>query len=76
MSIQLENLTPEQVEMCDIMWSFETLEEYLNWYELLDQENQQQADTLQRMIVMEAVEELLDMDQCQDVRRYLKKFML
>jgi len=76
MSIQLENLTPEQVEMCDIMWSFETLEEYLNWYELLDQEDQQQADTLQRMIVMEAVEELLDMDQCHDVRRYLKKFML
>ena len=76
MSIQLENLTPEQVEMCDIMWSFETLEEYLNWYELLDEQDQQQADTLQRMLVMEAVEELLDMDQCRDVRRYLKKFML
>lgn len=76
MSIQLENLTPEQVEMCDIMWSFETLEEYLNWYELLDEQDQQQADTLQRMIVMEAVEELLDMDQSHDVQRYLKKFML
>jgi len=76
MSIQLENLTPEQVEMCDIMWSFETLEEYLDWYQLLDEADQQQADTLQRLIVMEAVEDLVDIDQYHDVRKYLKKFML
>jgi hypothetical protein len=76
MSIQLENLTPEQVEMCDIMWSFETLQEYLDWYELLDEEDQQQADTLQRLIVMEAVEDLMGIDQYHDVRKYLKKFML
>lgn len=76
MNIHLENLTPEQVEMCDIMWSFETLEEYVNWYELLDEEDQHQADVLQRLIIMESVEDLVDIDHYQDVRAYLKKFML
>lgn len=78
MSIQLENLTPEQVEMCDIMWSFETAEEYLTWYELLDQEDQHQADVLQHLIIMESMEDMLSevSNQYADIRQYLKKFML
>lgn len=78
MSIQLENLTPEQVEMCDLMWSFETAEEYLEWYELLDSEDKAQADVLQRLIILESMEEMLTevSGQYADVRRYLKKFML
>ena len=78
MSIQLENLTPAQVEMCDIMWSFESAEEYLEWYELLDAEDQHQADVLQHLIILESMEEMLSevTSQYADVRRYLKKFML
>ena len=78
MSIQLENLTPEQVEMCEIMWSFETAEEYLQWYELLDKPDQHQADVLQRLIIQESMEEMLTevYSQYKDVRAYLKKFML
>ena len=78
MSIQLKNLTPEQVEMCDIMWSFESAEEYMEWYELLDKEDKRQADVLQRLIILETMEEMLTEVQSQysDVRAYLKKFML
>jgi hypothetical protein len=78
MSIQLENLTPEQVEMCDLMWSFETAEEYLEWYELLDDEDKRQADVLQRLIIQESMEEMLTeiSSQYADIRNYLKKFML
>ena len=78
MSIQIENLTPEQVEMCDIMWSFESAEEYLDWYNLLDAEDQAQADVLQRLIILESMEEMLAevTDQYADARNYLKKFML
>ena len=78
MSIQLENLTPEQVEMCDIMWSFESAEEYPEWYELLDEADQRQADVLQRLIIQESMEEMLTEvhSQYRDVRAYLKKFML
>ncbi len=78
MSIQIENLTPEQVEMCDIMWSFESAEEYMAWYELLDPVDQRQADVLQRLIIQESMEEMLSevSGQYADIRNYLKKFML
>ena len=78
MSIQIENLTPEQIEMCDIMWSFESADEYLAWYELLDDADKRQADVLQRLIIQESMEEMLTeiASQYSDVRDYLKKFML
>jgi len=78
MSIQIENLTPEQVEMCDLMWSFESAEEYIEWYELLDDQDKRQADLLQRLSLIETMEEMLNevTNQYVDVRAYLKKFML
>jgi hypothetical protein len=78
LSIQIENLTAEQVEMCDIMWSFETAEEYVEWYDLLDDEDKRQADVLQRIIIQESMEEMLGeiSNQYADIRAYLKKFML
>ena len=78
MSIQIENLTPEQVEMCDLMWSFESAEEYIEWYQLLDDQDKRQADLLQRLILIETMEEMLNevANQYTDARAYLKKFML
>ena len=78
MSIQIENLTPEQVEMCDLMWSFESAEEYVEWYQLLDDADKRQADLLQRLILIETMEEMLNevTNQYSDIREYLKKFML
>lgn len=74
MSIQIENLTPEQIEMCDIMWSFESADEYLTWYECLDNSEQRQADVLQRLIILESMEEMLN--SYADANAVLKKFML
>ena len=78
MSIQIENLTAEQVEMLDAMWSFDSAEEYLDWYHLLDAEDQEQADLLQHMIILETMDEMLEevSDGYADVRNYLKKFQL
>ena len=78
MSIQIENLTPEQVEMCDLMWSFESAEEYIEWYQLLDDADKRQADLLQRLILIETMEEMLDevTNQYADIGAYLKKFQL
>ena len=78
MSIQIENLTAEQVEMCDIMWSFETAEEYVEWYDLLDDDDKRQAEVLQHLIIQESMEEMLGeiSNQYADIRVYLKKFML
>ena len=78
MSIQIENLTAEQVEMLDIMWSFDSAEDYLDWYHLLDAEDQEQADVLQHMIILETMDEMLEevSDNYIDIKSYLKKFML
>jgi len=78
MAISIENLTPYQVEMLDAMWACESAEEYMDWYNLLDAEDQDMADVLQHLIIMETMEEMLSdiSGQYQDVRNYLKKFML
>jgi hypothetical protein len=78
MTIEIKNLTAEQVEMLDAMWSFDSAEEYLNWYHLLDAEDQEQADVLQRMIILETMDEILEevSDNYTDVKSYLKKFQL
>jgi len=78
MTIEIKNLTAEQVEMLDAMWSFDSAEEYLEWYHLLDAEDQEQADVLQHMIILETMDEMLEevSDNYTDVKSYLKKFQL
>lgn len=60
------------------MWGFDSAEEYLDWYHLLDAEDQEQADVLQHMIILETMDEILEevSDGYADVRDYLKKFRL
>ena len=55
--ITISGLTKYQVEMLDHMWSLDSEEEYLTWYNLLDEEDQKMADTLMKMIIIESVEE-------------------
>ena len=78
MSIEIKNLTAEQVEMLDAMWACESAEEYLNWYHLLDAQDQEMADVLQRMIILETMDEMLEevSNNYTDIKSYLKKFML
>ena len=78
MSIEIKNLTPEQVEMLDTMWACESSEEYLDWYNLLDPQDQDMADVLQRLIILETMDEMLEevSDGYADVRAYLKQFQL
>lgn len=75
MEIRLENLTEEQKEMLNFMWNeLDTFEDFENWVQCLSPEDQVQAITLQRLIVMEALEELLE--DTSIAKDYLKKFML
>jgi len=72
--IQIENLTEYQVEMLEHMWSLDSLEEYEEWYALLDEEDQQLADSLQQMIILAEMDDL--MNGCKDAKEVLKKFAL
>jgi hypothetical protein len=72
--IQIENLTEYQVEMLDHMWTLDSMEEYMEWYHLLDEEDQQLADSLQQMIILAQMDNL--MGNCNDAKQLLKKFAL
>lgn len=72
--IQIENLTEYQVEMLDHMWSLDSAEEYEDWYNLLDEEDQKLSDSLQRMIILTEIDNLLG--DCKDAKEVLKKFAL
>lgn len=66
--MRIEGLTEYQVDMLDHMWSLDTLEDYENWYSLLDEEDQRMADSLQKLVVLEAMEEVLgDMQEAKEV---------
>ncbi len=73
--IQIDNLTEEQVEMLDIMWSLDSMDDYFQWYESLDTYNQKQADLLQRMVILAELDSLIT-DNLQDAKEVLKKFAL
>ena len=72
--IQIENLTPYQCEMLDIMWEMKSESEYFEWYELLDREDQQLAESLQILIILEGLEPAAA--DATLARKYLRKFQL
>jgi hypothetical protein len=78
MTINIENLTSEQCEMLDIMWAFETAEEYISWFENLDADDREQAVVLQTLVILESMEDMLVevSGQYAEARAVLKKFML
>jgi hypothetical protein len=75
--IKLSGLTYEQVEMLDIMWSLDSVDEFFDWYETLDKDDQNTVDTLQRLIILEVADA-----QWENTKRFpqakavLKQFML
>ena len=74
MTISIDNLTDAQCEMIDIMWAFDSAEEYLSWFENLDDEDQREAAVLQTLVILESMEEM--MNNYEDAKRVLQKFRL
>jgi len=78
MPIQIEELTNEQFNMLDHMWSIESQEDFNEWYDGLNTAGRQQADILKYLLTMEIVEEMItnkDAD-CPNVKYILKEYML
>lgn len=76
--IYIDGLTSYQVEMLDHMWSLDSQEEYFEWYNLLDDEDQAQADLLQRMIIIASIDQMIPerSRQYPEAMNVLQKFML
>ena len=48
--IRIENLSAEQHQMLDLIWSFNSQDEYLDWYGELDEPDRMQALVLMRAL--------------------------
>ena len=72
--ITIHGVTKRQKRMLNIMWNLETEQEYFEWYNSLDTELQQEAELLQRLIIMAE----LDNDVCDttDAKKVLQQFMV
>jgi len=73
--IKIENLSPYQVEILDTIWSCETEEEFLEFYDKLDDDDQKLADTLMRMVVLASCDEE-DLGEMKESKQILKKYMI
>lgn len=72
--IQIENLTPEQVEMLDIMWSLDSYDEYQDYLDSLSTSDRKMAESLAEMVILAEMDNLIG--QCVEAKDYLKKFAL
>ena len=60
--------------MLDIIWSCVTQDDFLSWYENLDDQDQTQADTLMRLLAYETIE--LNIKNFNAAKQLLKQFQL
>jgi hypothetical protein len=77
--IQINNLTPQQVEMLDIIWACEHYEEVQEWQNSLSTEDRKMSESLFQMILLELVDEnvnTLIKENLAEARKCLKKYML
>ena len=57
-NIRIEKLTEDQVDMLNFMWNeLDSEEDFLNWYDALDKRQQLMAENLQRLMIMECIDE-------------------
>ena len=58
--INISGLTQEQVDMLDIIWSFDTKEEYDSWFELLDDDEASMCFGLMELLTLAIIDEALE----------------
>lgn len=73
--IQINGLTKEQCDMLDIIWSFQTKEDYVNWYDCLDENEQDMAGKLLILLALAMVDEE-DTGNYAEANAVLSKFRL
>jgi hypothetical protein len=73
--IRIENLTAEQHQMLDQIWSFTSQDEYMDWYADLDEPDRMQALVLMRLMAYEVLERRVS-EYRDQVREILAQFRL
>jgi hypothetical protein len=73
--ISLSNLTAEQVEMLDILWSLREFSDVEEWQSTLEPEDREMSDALIKLVILETMDEIITSD-LSDAQEVLQKFTL
>lgn len=73
--ITLSNLTAEQVEMLDILWSLREFSDVEEWQSTLEPEDKEMSETLIKLVILETMDEIITSD-LSDAQEVLQKFTL
>jgi hypothetical protein len=74
--MRIEGLTERQVELLDTMWAIEEFDELEAWMTTLCRADRMEAENLQRLVVLETFEELLEQSKYPDANRVIDQFRL
>jgi hypothetical protein len=72
--IEINGLTPEQVQMLDMMWSIESYQDYEDWLDSITLEEAYMAEQLKNLLVLTLIDDA--MEDYDMAKNYLKKFQL
>ena len=70
--IQLDNLTPEQVEMLETMWSLDSYDEFQEYLSNLSPSDRQIAQSLAKLVILAEIDNLAT--DYSEAKEILKKF--
>jgi hypothetical protein len=71
--MQINGLTERQVELLDTMWAIEEYDELEEWMATLCLGDRLEAENLQRLVVLETFEELLDQSKYPEANQVIDK---
>ena len=72
----ITGLTDNQVALLDEMWACDTYEEYENFLECLDSEDRAEAERLQKLLLIEMLDEEFDkMTEFPDANRVIRNVL-
>jgi len=74
--MRLEGLTEHQVELLDTMWAIEEFDELEEWMTTLSRADRMEAESLQRLVILETFEELLEQNKYPEANRVIDQFRL
>ena len=74
--MQINGLTERQVELLDTMWAIEEYTDLEEWMATLSRADRMEAQNLQRLVILEAYEELLEQGKYPDANRVIDQFRL
>ena len=74
--MRIEGLTEHQVELLDTMWAIEEFTELEEWMDTLSKADRFEAESLQRLVVLETFEELLEQNKYPEANMVIDRFKL